>query len=177
MNLAYQFAAEGPNGVHWPADINEVYWGSLAFFVIVGLAVWRAGPSVMQSMRDRTAGIEAELAQAKAARAEAEAALQASSAEKPDVSDEEARIRAEAEATAEKLKADLVVKAEAEAEAIRERGRADVANRRRQAQADLAAEVSRLTRSSAEAVVRDGLDASSQSELIEAYINQVGDIR
>jgi len=52
-----------------------------------------------------------------------------------------------------------------------------VANRRRQAQADLAAEVSLMTRSSAEAVVREGLDSGAQSELIESYINQVGDIR
>ena len=177
MEIVYQLAAEGPNGRHWPADINEVYWGSLAFFVIVGAVVWKAGPAIQQALKDRTASIEAELAEAKAARDQAEAALQASSADLPDVSAEEARIRAEAEATAEKLQADLVVKAEAEAEAIRERGRVDVTNRRRQAQADLAAEVSRMTRSSAEAVVRDGLDGGAQSELIESYINQVGDIR
>ena len=60
--------------VHWPADINEVYWGTIAFLVIVGLAVWKAGPAIQQAMKDRTAGIEAELAEAKAARAEAEAA-------------------------------------------------------------------------------------------------------
>lgn len=177
MEFINQLAAEGPNGMHWPADINEVYWGTIAFLVIVGLAVWKGGPAIQQSLRDRTAGIEAELADAKAARARAEAALTESSADLPDVSAEEARIRAEAEATAEKLKADLVAKAEAEAEAVRERGRSDVANRRRQAQADLAAEVSRLTRSSAEAVVREGLDGGAQTDLIETYINQVGDIR
>ncbi len=177
MEMMYQLAAEGPNGKHWPADLNEVYWGTVAFLLILGLAIWKAGPAIRQSLKDRTAGIAAQLDQAKAARAEAESALQASSADLPDVSAEEARIRAEAEATAEKLKTDLVAKAEAEAEAIRERGRADVGNRRRQAQADLSAEVSRLTRTSAEAVVRERLDAGSQSELIESYINQVGDIR
>ncbi len=177
MEFAYQLAAEGPNGLHWPADINEVYWGTIAFLLIVGVAAWKGGPAIRQALQDRTDGIEAQLAEAKAARAAAESALTESSADLPDVSAEEARIRAEAEATAEKLKADLVVKAEAEAEAIRERGRADVANRRRQAQADLAAEVSLMTRSSAEAVVREGLDSGAQSELIESYINQVGDIR
>lgn len=165
--------AEAPNGVHLPGDINEVYWGSIAFFVLVGLVVWKAGPLIVKSMRDRTERIEAELADAKAARTEAEQALTASSAELPDVSDEEARIRSEAQATATKLRADLVAKAEAEAEAVRERGRADVANRKRQAQADLAAEVSQLTRSTAEAVVMDGLDDGSQRDLIENYINQV----
>lgn len=177
MGFIYQLAAEGPNGMHWPADMKEVYWGTLAFLIIAGAIVWKAGPLISQAMRDRTAGIEAQLAEAKKARADAEAALQESSADLPDVSAEEARIRAEAEATAEKLKADLIAKAEAEAEAIRERGRADVENRKRQARADLTAEVSRLTRSSAEAVVRQRLDGGSQSELIESYINQVGDMR
>ncbi len=65
-------------------------------------------------------------------------------------------------------------RAEAEAEAVRERGRSDVANRKRQAQADLAAEISAMTRNSAEALVKEGLDGGSQSELIETYINQVG---
>ena len=176
MNV-FQVAAEGPNGVHIPADVNEVYWGSVAFFVVVGLIWWKARPLIVEALKDRTARIETELEEAKAARTDAEAALQASSADLPDVSAEEARIRAEAEATAEKLKADLVAKAEAEAEAIRERGRADVENRRRQARADLSAEVARLTRTSAEAVVRQGLDGGSQADLIDNYINQVGDIR
>ena len=48
-----------------------------------------------------------------------------------------------------------------------------MAARKRQAQADLIAEVSRMTRQAAEAVVRDGLDGGSQGELIENYINQV----
>ena len=175
MNV-FQVAAEGPNGVHIPADVNEVYWGSVAFFVVVGLIWWKARPLIVEALKERTARIETELEEAKAARVDAEAALQASSADLPDVSAEEARIRAEAEATAEKLKADLVAKAEAEAEAIRERGRADVENRRRQARADLTAEVARMTRSSAEAVVRQGLDGGSQADLIDNYINQVGDI-
>jgi F-type H+-transporting ATPase subunit b len=177
MDFVYHVAAEGPNGVHLASDINEVIWGSIAFFIVAGLIVWKAGPLIAAAMRDRTARIEAELDEAKAARTAAEAALQESSADLPDVSAEEARIRAEAEATAEKLKADLIAKAEADAEAIRERGRSDVTNRRRQAQADLGAEVSRLTRTSAEAVVRQGLDGSSQSDLIESYINQVSEMR
>jgi F-type H+-transporting ATPase subunit b len=176
MNLLNVIAADAPNGMHWPGDINEVYWGTVAFVIVVGLIVWKALPGITQSMRDRTARIEAELADAKAARAEAEQALSVSSAELPDVGAEEAKIRSEAEATAAKLKEDLVAKAEAEAEALRERGRSDVANRKRQAQADLAAEVSAMTRNSAEALVKEGLDGGSQSELIENYINQVGQV-
>lgn len=173
MSLLYLVAAEEPNGVHLAGDIKEVYWGSVAFFVIFAAIVWKGGPLIRKALSDRTARIEAELADAKAARHDAEQALTASTADMPDVGAEEAKIRSEAEATAVKLKEDLIAKAEAEAEAVRERGRNDVANRKRQAQADLAGEVSQMTRNSAEAVVLDGLDGNSQSELIETYINQV----
>ncbi len=173
MSVLHLFAAEEPNGVHLAGDTNEVIWGSIAFFIVAGLIIWKAGPLITKSMRERTGRIEAELDEAKSQRAEAEAALTASSAELPDVGDEEAKIRSEALATAIKLKEDLLVRAESEAEAVRERGRNDVANRKRQAQADLSAEVSRMTRETAEAVVLDGLDGASQSDLIESYINEV----
>lgn len=176
MSFLYMFAAEAGNGRHLAGDRNEIYWGSIAFFVILGLIVWKAGPIITKSMRDRTDRIEAELADAKAARTAAEAALTESSAELPDVAEEEAKIRNEALETAVKLKGDLIAKAEAEAEAVRERGRNDVTNLKRQSQADLAAEISSMTRNTAEAVVREGLDDSSQSELIENYINQVSEM-
>jgi F-type H+-transporting ATPase subunit b len=173
MIAIYQLAAEGPNGRHIPADPNEVYWGSLAFFVVIGLAIWKVGPVAAQALRDRTARIEAELASAKAARAEAEAALEANASHTVDVSAEEAKIMAEAEMTATRLKADLINKAEADAAALVERGRADVEARRRQARADLTAEVGEMTRTTAEAVVRGRLDDGAQTDLIENYINQV----
>lgn len=173
MNMLYLIAADKPNGRHIPGDVNEVYWGSIAFFIVVGLIVWKVLPSIREQMADRTARIEAELADAKAARAEAEQALNTSAQDLPDVGAEEARIREEAQATSAKLREDLIARAEADAEAIRERGRSDVANRKRQAQADLAAEVAEMTRGSARAVVVDGLDDAAQGDLIESYINQV----
>ncbi len=173
MSLLYVLAAEEPNGRHIPGDVNEVYWGTAAFLVLMALIIWKGLPLIRQSLSDRTTRIEAELADAKAARHEAEQALTASTSDLPDVGMEEAKIRSEAQETAVKLKEDLIAKAEAEAEAIRERGRNDVANRKRQAQADLAGEVSRMTRNTAEAVVLDGLDGNSQTDLIENYINQV----
>ncbi|MGI9595131.1 MAG: hypothetical protein ACR2QK_03165 [Acidimicrobiales bacterium] len=171
----YLLAAEEhhENGVHLAGDTNEIIWGSIAFFIVAGLLAWKVLPLITKAMHDRTARIEAELADAKAARAEAERALTASSAELPDAGTEEANIRREAHATAAKLKEDLVARAEAEAEAVRDRGRNDVVTRKRQAQADLLAEISAMTRNTAEAVVLDGLDGSSQSDLIENYINQV----
>ena len=173
MSELHTFAAEAPNGLQLAGDINEVIWGSIAFFVVLGLIIWKAGPLIVKAMKDRTEGIELELAQAKEERAAAEMALTASTSDLPDVGAEEAKIRSEAQATATKLKEDLIAKAEAEAEALKERGRIDVDNLKRQAQADLASEVSLMTRNTAEAVVTQALDGDSQSELIENYISQV----
>ena len=169
-------AAEGPNGVHLPSDIKEVYWGTAAFLVVMFLLYRYAWPAMVKAMKGRTERIEAELAEARREREEAEAALTSSAAELPDVSAEEERIRAEATEQAARVKADLIAKAEADAEEIRSRGAADVENYRRQAIADLSAEMSRLTKESAEAVVVENLDGNAQNDLIESYINQVQDL-
>lgn len=171
------FAADAPNGVHLAGDINEVIWGSIAFFVLMALIIWKAGPAIKKMVTGRTERIRAELAEAQAQRAEAEAALTASTADLPDVSAEEDRIRTEATETAAQLKVDLKAKAEADAAALKARAAADVETMKRQALADIQAEVAEITRSATEVVVTEQLDAASQSQLIENYINQVGQSR
>ncbi len=167
-------AAEGPNGRHIPADVNEVYWGSIAFLVLVGLIWWKGGPAIKKGFNGRTERIRDELAAAADERSQAEAALTASSADLPDVSAEEARIRDEANETAARLIADGADRAQADAEALVARARADVDTQRAQALADIREEVARLTRDATEAVVNEQLDAAAQSDLIDQYISQVG---
>jgi F-type H+-transporting ATPase subunit b len=171
------FAADKPNGVHLAGDINEVYWGSVAFFVLVGLIAWKAGPAIKKMMTGRTERIRAELAAAEAARDEAQAALTASTADLPDVEAEAARIRTEAAETAARLKSDLVAKAHDDAAALQTRAAADIENQKRQALADIREEVARLTRGATEEVVTSSLDDATHADLIEKYIAQVGQLR
>lgn len=168
------FAAEGPNGLQLASDINEVIWGSLAFFVLVALVAWKAGPAIKAAISGRTDRIREELAAAEAERAEAEAVLTAKAADVPDVSVERGRIRAEAEETAARLKTDMAAKAKVDAAALIERANSDAATQRSQAVADMREEVARLTRDATEAVVTDTLDPNIQSDLIDQYISQVG---
>ncbi len=167
------FAAEGPNGGQLPADINEVYWGSLAFFVIVGILVWKAGPAVVKAMEGRTDRIQREFDEAMLARTEAEAVLAATSDGAPDVSAESNRIAEEAAQTATRLRVDTAARARAEAEAMKERATLDIQNQTRQALADLREEISSLTKSATEALVAAQLDANSQSGLIDSYISSL----
>lgn len=167
------FAAEGPNGNFLPADINEVYWGSLAFFVIMGVIVWKAGPAVVKALNGRTDRIQREFDEAQAARSDAEKALSATAASTPDVVAESARIVEEATETASRLRIDTANRARAEAEAMKERATLDIQNQTRQAINDLREEIAMLTRRSTEALVNETLDERAQSGLIDDYISSL----
>lgn len=170
------FAAEEPNGVHLAGDINEVIWGSLAFFVLLALVIWKGGPAIKKAFVGRTERIRSELAHAHASRQEAESALTESTADLPDVDEEADRIRSDAAETAERLKVDIVAKAGEEALTMRERATADIENQKRQALADIREEVATLTRGATEVVVNDSLDDAAHADLIENYISQVGQL-
>jgi len=167
------FAAEGPNGSQIPADVNEVYWGSLAFFVIVGILIWKAGPAVMKALHGRTDRIQRDFDEAQAARTTAERALSATTAGAPDIGAEVARIKKEAQETATRLRVDTAARAKAEAEAMRERAANDIQNQTSQALADLREEIASLTRTSTEVLVGEKLDADSQADLIDSYISSL----
>ncbi len=167
------FAAEGPNGPQLASDINEVIWGSIAFFVVVGLLIWKAGPAIVKALNGRTERIQREFDEAQAARLAAEQSLSATSSDVPDIGEESARIKAEAEQTATRLRVDTAARAKAEAEAMRERAANDIQNQTAKALSDLREEISSLTRSSTEALVNDKLDAGSQAGLIDSYISSL----
>jgi len=165
--------AHHPNSKILPGDLNEVYIGSVAFLIVVGLIVKLAGPAMAKGFSARSKAIEQELADAAAAKEQAEAQLVESSADLPDVDAEAERILAEAKETAARLKQDLIAQATTDAEELRTRGNAEVDNLRRQAVADLSTEISTLARGAAEALIDETLDQAVQSDLIDGYITQL----
>ncbi|MFN8053086.1 MAG: F0F1 ATP synthase subunit B [Acidimicrobiales bacterium] len=171
--LAFLAAEEG-NGFWLPHDINEVIWGTIAFVLVFGVIIWKAGPAIKAMAAARPERIKAELDTAASARAAAESKVADVKAALADSDKEAARILDEARETAAKLTTDLAARAQADADAVREQGLAEIAAARRQAQADLSAEVSRLALGAAERVVQSNLDDSTQQSLIESYISQVG---
>ena len=170
--LAAEEGAE--NGAILPHDINEVIWSSLAFFIVVFLLVWKAGPAIKSAWNGRIERIEGELDDAAGGRSAAEGSLADVQARIADADSERERILAEARETAEALKAQLVARAETEATELKARAAADIEGSKEQVLADLRAEVSTLALGAAEAVVAANLDQGTQAELIEAYIQKVG---
>ena len=167
-------AAEEGNGFWIPADINEVYWGSLSFFVVAFL-LWKFGRKPIAAFfSGRVAGIQASLDAAEQARLAAEAERDRIKAALADSDTEAARIIEQAREGADQLARDTEVRAARDAERVRERATADLAATRGQAESDLAGELSRLSLGAAERVVESSLDDASQQRLIDAYISQVG---
>lgn len=167
-------AAEGPNGNFIPGDINEFYWGSAAFGIILVIFLWKGVPAISNLMKARTARIEDEIAAAAAQKAAAEDQLATLSGQLGDADAEAAKIIADAREQAAKLEADLLVRAEADVAETKERSRIEIQAQRDQALADLRAAVAHQARVAADAVVRQNLDdAGTQSALIDNYISQL----
>jgi F-type H+-transporting ATPase subunit b len=172
--LAAEGAEHASNGAWLPHDWKEVLWGTLAFVIVIGVLWWKAGPFVMKTMRGRTERIGNELSAAVDERSAGEAERDRIKAALADSDTEAARIVEDARQTADALHTELEARAHADAVSMRERAEHELAAARRQAVADLTAEVSSLALGAAERVVAHNLDDASQQSLIEGYISQVG---
>jgi F-type H+-transporting ATPase subunit b len=174
MNALLILASEEPNGSFIPGDVNEFYWGLLAFLIVVGLIAWKGGPAISKFMKGHSEKIETELAEAEGVRDVAEAKVADLESALGDAGSESSRILADARATATQLEADLRNKADADVVEMRVRAEVEIESLKAHAAADLQARAAALTLGAAEAVVRQNLDAEAQGRLVEDYISEVG---
>jgi F-type H+-transporting ATPase subunit b len=163
---------EAPSPIK-PAN-NELIWGALSFAVLLFL-MWKfAYPGIKKGMQDRSDRIRKSVEDADNAKAQAEAELAQYRAQLADAKNESARIVEEARQQADALKREREAALQAELASMRERAAADIESSKAQAVADLRAEVARLAIGAAEVVVQHNLDATTQIQLVENYISQVG---
>ena len=166
--------AEKGNGFWLPAHLKEVLWGTLAFLIVVFLMVKFAKAPAAKYFAGRIEQISEKLAEAENARVDAETERDRVKAALADSEAEKARIITEAQDSAVQIRAAIETRATEDADKVRQRGAADLAATRAQAQSDLASELSRLSYGAAERVVEVSLDDSAQQRLIDSYISQVG---
>lgn len=162
---------EAPNPI-LPA-IDEIIWGSLAFLLLFGFMVWKGFPAVKGAMDARAERIRSDLDEADAAKTDARRVQAEYEAKLADAKAEAARMVDEARTQADLLKQDLQARAESDIAAMRERASAEIEAGRQQAITDLRAEVSEIALGAAERVVGASLDRQAQSQLIDAYIDEV----
>ena len=165
-------AAEHGNG-YWLPHTNELIWASLAFVLVMGLLVWKAGPAIKKAMVGRTERIQGEMDASAKLRTDAEAERDRIRDALANSDQEAERILSEARATAESMRSTIIGRIDGEIAALRERHEAELGAARRQAQADLTGEVSRIAATAAERIVEVSLDDATQQSLIESYIAQV----
>jgi F-type H+-transporting ATPase subunit b len=156
---------------------DELVWGSISFILLVILMRKFAYPAIKKGMEARTERIRADLDAAEQAKTEATTVLDGYRAELAGAKSEAGRIIEEARQAADALKKDQAARLQDELAEIRARATADIEAAKTQAIADLRGEVAQLAVGAASVVVHKNLDAATQTQLIEDYINQVSSTR
>ena len=138
------------------------------------LFLWKGLPAVKVMWHARIDRIRNEVTSAADTRAAAEAKLAEVESNIANAADERQRIIAGARTDAQTVKAQIITRAGTDAADLKARGLADAQSAKLQATSDLQAEIGVLALGAAEKVVANSLDAATQNELIDSYINSVG---
>jgi len=153
---------------------NEVIWGMLSFFVLLGL-MWKfALPQVRSMMTAREDRIREDLEKAENARTSAEDEKTRYEAQLAEARGEAGKIIEEARQAAEQVRRDLIARAEVEAQEVKDRAQVDIAAQQQRALAELRTQVADLSIDLAERIVERNLDRDTQLQLVDSFINQVG---
>ena len=162
---------EAPNPL--VPELNEIIWGAVGFFVVFFFLARFGFPAIKKTMNARTEKIRGDIEAAEAQKEEADQLLAEYRAQLNDAKAEAGRIIEEARQSADALRRDSESRLQAELDEQRERAVADIEAAKVQALADLRDELATLAIGAAETVVQRNLDAATQTQLVEDYINQV----
>lgn len=154
-------------------EIDEIIWGGGAFLVLFFFMAKYGFPAVKKAMDARSDRIRADLDEADQAKADAKRVQAEYEAKLADAKAEASRMIDQARIQADELKQDLQARAEADIAEQRARAAAEMEASREQAITDLRSEVSAIALGAAERVVGASLDRPTQSQLIDAYIDEV----
>jgi len=152
---------------------NEIIWGALSFLILFAAMAKFAYPGLKKGIAARSDRIRDDLAAADQAKADGEAALAQYKAQIGDAKNEAARIIEEARQQADAVKKEQEARLQTELAEMRARAAADVESAKGQAMADLQGDVAKLAIGAAEVVIQKNLDAATQAQLVENYINQL----
>jgi F-type H+-transporting ATPase subunit b len=155
-------------------ETNEILWGGSGFLIVLAGLSWIAYPALKKAMNARTERIRESIDEADKLKAEAATTLTQYQASVADAKAEAARIVDEARTAAEAVRTDLVARAEAEASEIKAKAREDVEAGKARAITELQAQVGDLTIALAEKVVERSLDDATNRQIIDNYINNLG---
>lgn len=153
---------------------NEIIWGSLAFLILF-IIMWKyAYPAIRKAMEDRTAKIQGDIDAAETARAEAEQLRAEYDSRIADAQQEANRILEQARQDAESVRQERIAAIDTEIAERRAQADADIEAAKARAQTEVRAQVSALAIGAAEAIVERSLDDETNRQLVENFIDRVG---
>jgi F-type H+-transporting ATPase subunit b len=152
----------------------ELIWGGLSFLVVAFVLGKFAWPALKKGMAAREEKIRDDLEATESARTDAETVKAEYEAKLADARLEAGRIIEEARQAADEVRRELLAQAESDAAEVRRRAQEDIDLMTERAMRDLRGNVATLSVELAEKVVEHNLDADTQRELIDSYIDRVG---
>lgn len=155
-------------------ETAELVYATLAFLLVFFFLRKYAWPKIRESVEAREQQIAGELSNAESQRAEAQRLLDEYKAQLADARAESNKIIEEARQSAEQVRKDLIAKAETDAQGIVARASEQIAAERTRSMQELQSQVATMAIDLAEKVVGRSLDRSTQGDLVNDYIAQVG---
>ena len=167
-------AAEEPSGLDLvlPAG-EELLWGALSFLVVASFLMKYAFPRIQQSVQAREASVRGALEEAETSKSEAHRLLEEYRQQLADARGQANRIVEESRQQAEQVRRDMIARAETEARQVVERAQEQIQAERSRTIQELQSTIAGLSIDLAEKVVGRSIDADSQRDLVDAYINEV----
>lgn len=153
---------------------EELLWGIIAFSIVAGLLIWKVFPKIREAIEKRENEVSGNLEEADKQRAEAQKLLDDYKAQLADARSESNRIIEEARQSAEQVRKDLIAKAEEDAKGTVARAQQEIEAERSRTMDELRGQVAELAVDLAEKVVGRSLDRSTQTQLVDDYISEVG---
>jgi F-type H+-transporting ATPase subunit b len=154
-------------------EINEIIWGVVGFSVVFFFVAKFGLPQIRGAMNARTEKIRGDIQAAESQREEADSLLAEYRAQLNDARTEAGQIIEEARQAADQLKRDQEARLQTELAELRERAVNDIESAKAQAMTDLRSEVAQLAIGAAETIVGRNLDAATQTQLVDDYIDQI----
>jgi F-type H+-transporting ATPase subunit b len=151
---------------------SELLWGGV-FFALLLILMWAVClPPIKKAMRRRDDQMQADREAAERARVEAEQVRRDYDVTLTEARVEAQRIVSEAHAAAETRRAEIIGAAEAEVAAQRQQAMAEIDQQRTAALSALTGEVAGIATAAASKVVQRDLDPSSQTAIVDDFVNE-----
>lgn len=157
----------------WP-EPAEIIYGGLASLLVFGALYKFALPVAKKAMAERTEKIQKELDASAKDLAEATDEASRIRQAKGDIASERARILAEADAQAATVLSDGRARLQAEIADMEAKADAEIAGAASRQSDELRGEIARVAATVVDRVAVRTIDASTQNDLVEAFIAKVG---